>query len=567
MNKKFMKVRRIAVPTLTLIIMASQFMGCAANTQETMKMMEGNQEAGAADLDSDKATSNNEQTGDIKGKEEELSWTELASLETVPEIRDVWNQLTEVRDVETGESKGQMFYVNSKGEFDDNNTLKEAIQADTISTLNQDIVELQKYYRDDVVIDYSEAKEALETFAGFASNYYADIDSKDVDTAFLAGLNAYFNLLPDSEQGKADMEHTLSRKEFMAMVYRADTPVQELTEDKDFTDAVGESEYNVYAQNLKNNSYLTTDSGDLNKDTYNSAISRAEAIYILVNRYYRDELLQVGNSSNGSVSGYTYVAVKDGNGDAVRDADGLIKRENTEIQFTDAKLNTGITENTLESLNEAIKDPDSGMPKYLYASLIVAVKHNIIDMGKDVRWDESITKEETLQLLVDTYECMSRVVDKDDVSTVNTEEFVTNEQQEEAELQAAYDEYKKAMAMTPEEREKAYRTTTVHDNGTIEVYNEMAVIINKILADRKKKGLSTGNYHFKPGYDLMQDENGLHYLKSVIDGHEVHIGERCDDGWQYIGEIEDCDADYVYWIRFCNPGLDKTDEEIIAGRH
>lgn len=536
MNKKFMKVRRIAVPTLTLIIMASQLMGCAANTQETMKMMEGNQEAGAADLDSDKATSNNEQTGDIKGKEEELGWTELASLETMPEMRNAWDEIAGIQKTDTG--KEGMFYTNSKGENDNNNTL--------MGALSNELGFLKVYAN---LSDTAEPTLAMrEPFAKAASESYVDIDEisdmddEKINTAFLAGLNAYFNLLPDTEQGKANMNESLTRKEFMAMIYRADTPVEEVTEDTDFTKAVGNSEYNVYAQNLENNSYLTTDNGDLNETTYNSAISRAEAIYMIVNRYYRDELLQTCQGEN--VTGYTYTSTGD----------------QTEIQFTDAKLNAGANENTLEALNEAIKNPDSGMPKYLYGSLVVAARHNIISTEEDSLWDETVTKRDTLQLLVNTYNSIIGGSGAN-ILTANTEEFVTNEQQEEAELQAAYDEYKKAMAMTPEEREKAYRTTTVHDNGTTEVYNEMAVIINKILADRKEKGLSNGNYHFKPGYDLMQDENGLHYLKSVIDGHEVHIGEHCDDGWQYIGE-NDCRADMIHWYRLTHPNTDFTDDTI-----
>ncbi len=265
-----MKVRRIAVPTLTLIIMASQFMGCAANTQETMKMMEGNQEAGAADLDSDKATSNNEQTGDIKGKEEELGWTELASLETVPEMRSAWDELSGIQKTDTG--KEGMFYTN-KGENDNNNTLMGALQNDVGVVLKPTVI--SKSGVGDVSF-HNKTNLAFES-----ANYYTDIDDleiitdinekidneDDYNTAFLAGLNAYFNLLPDTEQGKANMNESLTRKEFMAMVYRADTPVQEVSEDEDFTKAVGNSEYNVFAQNLENNSYLTTDSG-MDESTY-----------------------------------------------------------------------------------------------------------------------------------------------------------------------------------------------------------------------------------------------------------------------------------------------------------
>ena len=226
MNKKFMKVRRIAVPTLTLIIMASQFMGCAANTQETMKMMEGNQEAGAADLDSDKATSNNEQTGDIKGKEEELGWTELASLETVPEIRENWETTVGVQKTDTG--KEGMFYTNSKGENDNNNTLMGALSLGNLTS----IVNAQNGATNGDTNFYMKA-----LLAAITADRYTDIDNvefpdytqlqnlkvdneEEYHTAFLAGLNAYYNLLPDTEQGKANMNESLTRKEFMAMVYR-----------------------------------------------------------------------------------------------------------------------------------------------------------------------------------------------------------------------------------------------------------------------------------------------------------------------------------------------------------
>ncbi len=241
---------------------------------------------------------------------------------------------------------------------------------------------------------------------------------------------------------------------------------------------------------------------------------------MIVNRYYRDELLQTCQGEN--VTGYTYTSTGD----------------QTEIQFTDAKLNTGITENTLESLNAAIKDPDSGMPKYLYGSLVVAARHNIISTEEDSLWDETVTKRDTLQLLVNTYNSIVGN-EKDNVPTVNTEEFVTNEQQEEAELQAAYDRYNELRAKG--ETVDAATLTTIFQSMSDE-----------------ELGNKGGGYG---GYNLMQDEKGVHYLKSTIDGHEVHIGERTDSGLQYMGE-NDCRADMIHWYRLNHPNTDFTDDTI-----
>ena len=97
MAERFMKIRRIVIPTLTLIIMASQFMGCAATTQEeTLNMLHNNKEieVEVADLDDEytdtgtegsSTTSKKDQAN--SRKEPEIEWTELASLNRSEERR------------------------------------------------------------------------------------------------------------------------------------------------------------------------------------------------------------------------------------------------------------------------------------------------------------------------------------------------------------------------------------------------------------------------------------------------------------------------------------------------
>ena len=540
MAERFMKIRRIVIPTLTLIIMASQFMGCAATTQEeTLNMLHNNKEieVEVADLDDEytdtgtegsSTTSKKDQAN--SRKEPEIEWTELASLNTVPEIREAWDTAAGIQKTDKG--KEGMFYTNSKGENDNNNTLMQAMNNNGTLKSYADLNYIERVNTDPRSLEPILA--IREYLAKPVMDNYIDID--DADKAILAGLNLYYNLIPNTEdKGESNIDTSLSRKEFMSMVYRADTPVQETKQDKEFTEAVGKSAYNEYAQNLKNNSYLTIESGDLNPTTYDGAISKAEAIYMLVNRYYRDELVETSSKEEGIGQVFMFTEEKP-------------TGEMVEITFTDAKLNKDLKDKgKLDSLNEALKDADVGLSPELYGSLVIAVKHNIINPEEDTCWDETVSTAEAMELLINTYSNMPEAMVE---AGANTEVFVTKEEQEEAEIEQLKEEYKQAVA-----------SGEVGSTDS-KAYQALIGLIHK--SPEEYAGNAGGLY---PGYNLEIDSNGVHYLVSVMDSSaEIHIGEFTVQGVQYIGE-EGCDADYVYWIRFCNPGLDKTDEEIIAGRH
>lgn len=525
MNKKFMKVRRIVVPTLTLIIMASQFMGCAATTQEeTMKMLENNKEVEieVAELDDEYTDTANKKSN--TESVEPIEWTELASLETVPEMRNAWDEIAGIQKTDTG--KEGMFYTNSKGENDNNNTLMGALSngvlKDTLNSKSGDGIGLfhNKSSLAFIITDYYTDIDGLE----IVTDINEKVDNEETyNTAFLAGLNAYYNLLPDTEQGKANMNESLTRKEFMAMVYRADTPVQELTEDKEFADAVGNSEYNVYAQNLNNNSYLSTDSGDLNETTYNSAISRAEAIYILTSRYYRDDLSKINTN-------------------------------NINVKFTDAKDNGMSGQDKLDALNESIKDADKGLPTELYAGLAVASEHSIINPELDTRWDESLTKEEALQLLINAYTSNTGTVaslSSDEFEFKTAEQKETDKEAErKAEQERLIEECKQAIASgnTGSTESKAHQ-------AKVKLWNNMTPEEQKAMQ---------GDFSLDLGYKTEQHEDGTHYLVDLVTGETVEIGEFTTFGIQYIGDIENCRADYIKWMRFKSPNTKKTDDEIAA---
>lgn len=166
----------------------------------------------------------------------------------------------------------------------------------------------------------------------------------------------------------------------MAMVFRAETPVQDLTPDSVFANAVGQSDYNIYAQGLAGNSYLDTASKSLNNLTANGTITRAEALYLLMSRYFSDDMASV------DVKSVTFSDAKDG---------GDIAAEQKFIEDATQKDYWKSYE-----LTYAIQNPDDGLPTDLYKALVVAKAKGLIT--DTTRWDEALTKSEAIEFLVKT---------------------------------------------------------------------------------------------------------------------------------------------------------------------
>ena len=118
MSGKFMKVKKIIIPTLTMIIIASQLMGCAAATQSELLQMinQGDQ----IEIEVASPLAEEEQ-----GEESSILWEELASLTTNPDLRSEWDNILGIMNTDTG--KNGVLYVNTEGENDNNNTLRVAL--------------------------------------------------------------------------------------------------------------------------------------------------------------------------------------------------------------------------------------------------------------------------------------------------------------------------------------------------------------------------------------------------------------------------------------------------------
>lgn len=357
MSGKFMSVKRYIIPTITMVIIASQLMGCAAASSDQLVEMLNRGEQIEIEVASP-AFGEEEQ-----GTESQILWEELASLSTNEVLRKAWDNTLKITVTDTG--KNGMLYVNDKGENDNNTTLRMALHNRAF----------QKLF---------ESEDGLESLAEGALNNYADLDVDETYKAALMGINGYFNIIPDMEVNYANADSTLTRNEFLAMVFRAESPVSELTLNADYANAVGQSDYSIFAQGVVEDSYLDLQSKSLNNMTANGAITRAEVVYTLVKRYFSKEL-------------------------------SSIDIKNSEITFTDAKDGGDIINNQKKVANPTSKDywksyeltyalsnPDDGLPTDLYKALLVARQVGILQTN-ETRWDEAVTRSEVIDFLMNAY--------------------------------------------------------------------------------------------------------------------------------------------------------------------
>ena len=117
MSGRFMKIKRFVIPTLTMVIIASQLMGCAAaSPSEIKKMLDTGRE-----IEIEIATPISVEQGEAQS----LIWIQLDQLETYKEFRVELDDI--MKTVTYGNhSKNGIAYVNLEGKQEGNNTLYNA---------------------------------------------------------------------------------------------------------------------------------------------------------------------------------------------------------------------------------------------------------------------------------------------------------------------------------------------------------------------------------------------------------------------------------------------------------
>lgn len=345
MSGKYMKIKRVIIPTLTMVMLSSMLFGCASATkQDTYNMLQESTE-----IELEYAVPDYDNAED--SKVELLPWLQLASLETHPELRTAFEELLGVTVSEDGTKTG-IIYTDENGDRNQNNTLFNAL-GNTSFTIN--------CIRD---------AEQIEKLEEIANNEYTDIEENQGVSAV---INAYFELLPDQEDGQFDGDATISRAQAMTLVMRATTPVNEAQapeEDADFTKAVGETQYTNFAAPMNEYTYLNTENG-LNDKTFNTTMSRGEYIYMLTKYIYGD----------------TYAQRME---EAAKEDETL----SDDLSLTNIKDGGDI------SLQDAINNVENGLPTDMYNTLARAVALGFITED-NLNWDEAITKSEAVTLFID----------------------------------------------------------------------------------------------------------------------------------------------------------------------
>lgn len=326
---------------LTLITVCILSFASCGKQETTEPTVESTENGAVPDYDSNAEES----------KVELLPWLQLSSLETHPELRTAFEELLGVTVSEDGTKTG-IIYTDETGKANQNNTLFNALGSTNL------------------FIDTIRDTEQLEKIESIASDNYADIEDNQ---SIAAVINAYFELLPDQEDGQFDGDATISRAQAMTLVMRATTPVNEAQapeEDADFTKAVGETQYTNFAAPMNEYTYLNTSTG-LNDKTFNTTMSRGEYIYMLTKYIYGD----------------TYAQRME---EAAKEDESL---------STDVKLTT-IKDGGDISLQDAINNVENGLPTDMYQTLARAVALGFITED-NLNWDEAITKSEAVTLFID----------------------------------------------------------------------------------------------------------------------------------------------------------------------
>ena len=373
MDKKFMKIKRFTIPVITLIVMTSQLMGCASvSSNEMLELLEAGE---SIEIEVAMPSYYEEEQGEnILSK-----WEELGLLENNKDFRVSFDDVTYTHSAGEVGKNGPM-YIDLDGNWTNNSTLYYAM-------MNKTFVE--KYWNDATTKD-SLREAILETYVDIEES-----DSEKIRDAVI--INAYFNLFNDNAEAYANPNSTLTRGEFLEGLAKADTPVDKsLTASAEMLATIGEeTDTVILAELTEADSYLNITDKSLDAVTFHGTISKAEAVYTIVQRYFADEF----KATTGKES--AYADTKNAGNIALR-AGYINEKEGTYPDKWKAY-----------TLSSMLQNPDKGIDEELYKAYVVAKQFSLVE-GSDSNWDEAITKAEAIDLIMNAYKA---IADRDGYKT------------------------------------------------------------------------------------------------------------------------------------------------------
>lgn len=453
-----------------------------------------------------------------QGTEVHVEWTELAALNNYEVFRmTVDDALGITAQGENG--KNGVIYVDLQGNHTNNSTLFNAFA--------------NQKFRDNVWNN----SDVSQVIIGAAQSIYTDVESDKA--ALLAGYNAYYNLLNDSEPGYANMYSTITRLEAMAMIFKADTPVYEIEVNEQFASAVENEELAPYAQELNDYSFLKADNLSLDGNTANGTITRAEFVYMIVQRYF------AGDYANITGKESCYSDAKNG-GDVATEI-GLIT--------TDKETGATTVKNRCESyeLSYCIQVEKAGMPEELYRAMVVAQQRGLIT-GSECRWSDGLIKGEALTILTNAYNSMETQTNADRGAASGEVVVAIDFKDIDPAIHATYN------AETGE--------ITVDDTMVNTLMEKSAFFDNRSAANMRKilpiylKGYFTGRYDGNAWYQFVLTGDTSYLNFEISDAELILRAEQ--EAEEYVNSEEFKNSDEYSDYQQAQDELAKLKEELEA---
>lgn len=481
MSGKYMKVKKIVIPTLTLILISSMLFGVSACSKKEAKNMSQQ----ASEIEIEYAVPNYD-SGE-ESKVELLPWLQLSSLETHTELRSAFEKHFNITG-KTGNKEGTLYYNPATQTAEQNVTYLMATQNSAIS-------------------QYLLSEGYMGEIGELVGDAYTDVE-KDSPEAPYAVINSYFELLPDQEDGKFDGDSTISRAQAMALVMRATTQVNEAQapeENKDFTDKVGKTTYTNFAAPMDEYSYINTSNG-LNEKSFSSTMTKGEYIALVTNYLRANYLAEI--EANGYVDNYS---------------------DTSSVSITTVKDAGDI------KYQKAINDADKGVPTDLYNTFKVAIENGYLTEDTLSDWDSALTKADALELFTtmatnayNTYQLYSDYIDPSTIANNSSDESSDSSE-------AGSDSSDSSVGNKEEEEIRNSKWADI--NGAWDAVHQYG----QYAASQGADGMSGWSWIYingkgagdQPSYAVYMKEGDPDY------GKVFHVGDTLPDGNKFNGTMEE----------------------------
>lgn len=298
-------------------------------------------------------------------------WVQLDQLVTYTGFREDFDKLFNINTITTnvGNTKqGSIYTVSYQG--------KDVQSGNSV---------MRDAFRNKIFDKYFNDVGIRSNLSNLADKAYTDVESTD-SSAITSTLNAYFNLLSESENDPTyEATLSLTRDEFYTLVCKAGTQVGTLDKATDtFKSSVINSTHSDYIYAMAPKSWLSYEDGSLNSENISKPISKLEALYLIVNTYFPDKVSEIETVDKDAAYGY-------------KNAGDLA----TAIGINSENASRSKSGNLLAYM---LKNPSKGLDENIFKAIKVAENLDLLQNIENKDLTQSITKDEAMQLLINTYE-------------------------------------------------------------------------------------------------------------------------------------------------------------------